>query len=134
MDIVINHVRSHEQNYSHKINKSFFKMFVDFIELLEIQCYNEHFVDFYAKQLNVSVRHLTECIKNFSGKTPSQWINDMLVSKIKAELILNQKPIGQIATDYGFSDISILYRFFKNATGMSPKQFQITNMIEENKE
>ncbi len=127
MDIVINHVRSHGQNNAHQINKSFFKMFVDFIELLELQCYNEHFVDFYAKQLNVSVRHLTECIKNFSGKTPSQWINDMLVSKIKAELILNQKPIGQIATDYGFSDISILYRFFKNATGMSPKQFQSEN-------
>jgi AraC-like DNA-binding protein len=134
MDFVIDHVRSNGQNYSNKINKSFFKMFVDFIELVEMHCCVNHFVDFYAQQLNVSARRLLECIKNFSGKTPSQWINDILISKIKVDLILNQKTVCQMVDDYGFSDTSALYKYFRNATGMSPKQFQITNMIDENKE
>ena len=134
MDFVINHVRNNGQNYSNKINKSFFKMFVDFIELVEMHCCVNHFVDFYAQQLNVSARRLLECIKNFSGKTPSQWINDILISKIKVDLILNQKTVCQMVDDYGFSDTSALYKYFRNATGMSPKQFQITNMIDENKE
>ena len=134
MDFVIDHVRSNGQNYSNKINKSFFKMFVDFIELVEMHCCVNHFVDFYAQQLNVSARRLLECIKNFSGKTPSHWINDILISKIKVDLILNQKTVCQMVDDYGFSDTSALYKYFRNATGMSPKQFQITNMIDENKE
>lgn len=134
MDFDIDHVRSNGQNYSNKINKSFFKMFVDFIELVEMHCCVNHFVDFYAQQLNVSARRLLECIKNFSGKTPSQWINDILISKIKVDLLLNQKTVCQMVDDYGFSDTSALYKYFRNATGMSPKQFQITNMIEENKE
>ena len=134
MDFIINHVRSNEQNYSHKINNAFFKMFVDFIELVELHCCYNHFVDFYAHRLNVSARHLSECIKNFSGKTPSQWINDILISKIKVDLILNQKTICQIVDEYGFSDTSALYKYFKSSTGMSPKQFQLTAMIEENKE
>jgi AraC-like DNA-binding protein len=85
---------------------------------------------FYANQMNCSIRHLTENIKKYSGKTPSQWLNNVLISKIKVDLLQNNKSVTQLVSDYNFSDNSVLYSFFKRVTGYSPQQYR-TKMLNE---
>jgi len=127
LDIAITyHYDSQTHTEFHKFDASLFPFFCDFMTLVEQHNNKEHFLHFYANQLHVSIRTLTNNIQRISHKTPNQWINDILISKIKVDLLINQKSINQLIDEYNFSDSSSFFKYFKKHTGYSPKQFQQT--------
>ncbi|MBQ4477107.1 MAG: helix-turn-helix transcriptional regulator [Bacteroidales bacterium] len=98
--------------------------FFHFIELVNKYCTTEHNVSFYAGQLNISPNRLSAVIKAYSGKTVLQWLHHRLALQAKVLLQNSQLSIGNIASCLGFKNQAEFTRFFKRATGISPKDYR----------
>lgn len=89
----------------------------------------QHTVAYYANKLHINARHLSQTIKKETGKTASEWIQELLV--LEAKILLQEKasPISQIADTLHFADQSMFGKFFKKYTGLNPSQYrqQLTN-------
>jgi len=85
--------------------------------------YQKQTVQEYAKMLFVTPNHLNKCIKNTLNKTAQNLLNDMLILEAKSLLKYSGLSISQIAEQLCRRTPSNFTRFFKNQTGLSPKQY-----------
>ncbi|MDM1495692.1 AraC family transcriptional regulator [Myroides odoratimimus] len=81
-------------------------------------------VQFYADKLQLSIRHLSTVVKETSGKTPLEIINEFIFNEAKAQLSTTTLPIKQLATKLQFSDQYAFAHFFKKHQGTSPTQYR----------
>jgi len=86
-------------------------------------------VQFYADALYVSPKHLTETIKEVTGKTAGEWIDDAVVLEAKVLLRNHEISIAQVADEIHFPDQSSFGKYFKKHTSFSPTEYrsQATN-------
>lgn len=80
-----------------------------------------------SKKFNYSQRQIARILTNKTGKTFSQLILEMKISKAKVYLKQTNLPIQEIAELVGYGDLSNFYRYFFKVTGCSPKQFREVN-------
>jgi AraC family transcriptional regulator, transcriptional activator of pobA len=92
----------------------------DFKKLASESFIKERSVHFYAEQLFISAKHLTEIVKSETGKSAKEWIEELVILEAKILLQDASLTISNIADDLNFADQSIFGKFFKNATGLSP--------------
>jgi AraC-like DNA-binding protein len=83
-----------------------------------------HEVSDYASLLNISAGHLSELVKNQSGKPAIKHIHDRLVMEARRMLVHTSHPLKEIAFELGFSDASYFNRFFKRETGVTPAGYR----------
>lgn len=95
-----------------------------FRKLITNQIQNLHSVKEYADILSVSPNHLNKSIKNATGKTASEIINESLLMEAKALLSLPNLSVSEIAFALGVDDVSYFSRFFKKHSGMSPSDYR----------
>lgn len=79
-------------------------------------------IDELSNQFFISKFHLLREFKRHSGTTIHKYIIQKKLILAK-ELILNGMPIINIYKQCGFGDYSNFFRAFKNAYGVTPKQF-----------
>lgn len=72
----------------------------------------------------MTVRHLSETLKNVLGKTASKIILEFQIKEAKAILLNTDKSISEIATELGFSDSFTFSHFFKQHLSISPSQYR----------
>jgi len=85
-----------------------------------------HEVGDYASMLHISAGHLSEVVKNQSGKPAIKHIHERLVLEARRLLFHTNNSLKEIAYDLGFSDASYFNRFFKRETGTTPAGYRIT--------
>ncbi len=83
-----------------------------------------HEVGDYASMLHISAGHLSEVVKNQSGKPAIKHIHERLVLEARRLLFHTPQSLKEIAFELGFSDASYFNRFFKRETGMSPSNYR----------
>lgn len=81
-----------------------------------------HIKDF-ADILNIHPTHLSNTIKELTGKPPCDFFEEKILVLAKTKLLETNLPIGQIANDLTY-DPSNFTKFFKHFEGMTPKQFR----------
>lgn len=92
---------------------------------LVIEHYNiNRNVAFYANKLCVSPKYLTMVIKEISGKSAKEYIIEYTILEIKALLQNSAIDIKEIVSRTQFPNQSLLSRFFRKHTGMSPSQYR----------
>lgn len=97
----------------------------NFLLLVSIHFKQERSVQFYSDKLYISRKHLTKVITEVFNKTPKEIITETIISEAKILLINPKNTIGDIINDLNFQDISIFSKFFKNKTGLSPRNFKM---------
>ena len=86
---------------------------------------NQHDVAAYAGQLNITPGHLTEVIKQQSGKTAITHIHERLIVEAKRRLLHTDLSVKQIADELGFEDAAYFNRFFKRLTDATPINYRL---------
>ncbi len=86
--------------------------------------HKENSVQFYAQQLNISIKQLNTLVKEKQGKTVSNLIQERVLLEAKRNLILSHDSVKTIAYQLGFEDPSYFSRFFRRYTGNSPNQYR----------
>jgi AraC-like DNA-binding protein len=92
---------------------------------LVFQHYKSHRnVQYYADALFVSPKHLTETIKEVTGRTAGEWIDDAVVLEAKVLLRNHDLSIAGVAESIHFPDQSSFGKYFKKHTGLSPSEYR----------
>jgi AraC family transcriptional regulator, transcriptional activator of pobA len=86
--------------------------------------YQKQKVREYADYLNVTPNHLNKCVKMITSKSSQDLLNEMLVLEAKSLLKYSNLQIAEIAIKLGNQTPSNFARFFKNKTGMMPKEYK----------
>lgn len=87
----------------------------------------ERHVTFYAEAMSVTPRHLSATVKQHTGKTAGEWIQDAVLLEARVLLRDRARTIAQIADMLNFTDPSTFGKFFKNLTGTSPAAYRTGN-------
>jgi AraC-like DNA-binding protein len=78
----------------------------------------------FAKQLNIHVNHLNKALKDITGQTTSQLINERILQEAKILLKSTNWTINEIAWSLGFEEPNHFSSFFKSRAAITPKQFR----------
>ncbi|MDR1602548.1 MAG: helix-turn-helix domain-containing protein [Tannerella sp.] len=100
------------------------ELFSDFLLLLKEHCKSQHEVSFYAGKLCITPQYLSLILKEQSGHSASQWIQNALVVEAKRMLKMPRTTIQKVADDLNFPDQSAFGKFFRKHTGFSPLAFR----------
>ncbi|MDE6010188.1 MAG: helix-turn-helix domain-containing protein [Muribaculaceae bacterium] len=95
-----------------------------FIRLVQEHFRTERFLDFYAEKLDITPKHLSRTIKTQTGASPVEWINRFVILEAKVMLRSSNLNIQQIAEELNFPSQSFFGKYFKKATGKSPKDYR----------
>jgi AraC family transcriptional activator of pobA len=105
-------------------------IFNNFKRLLEQYYKEQKKLSFYSEELFITPHYLNEVVKNITGKTASEFVQDRLLLEAKRMLVQSHFQIGQIADELGFKDFSYFSRHFKKHNKLSPEQYR-NNMHEK---
>lgn len=83
-----------------------------------------HDVTAYADILNISAGHLSEVVKEQSGKPAITHIHERLILEAKRLLFHTEQSIKEIAFQLGFEDASYFNRFFKRLAKHTPVEYR----------
>lgn len=95
-----------------------------FLKLARDNFKKERFMDFYAKELGITGKHLGRTIKAQTGFTASEWLDRLVILEAKVLLKSSGMTIQQIAEELNFPSQSFFGKYFKNIVGISPKEFR----------
>ena len=81
-------------------------------------------VEFYAEKMNISSKHLSRVIRNYTGKSVHQWIDEFVALEIKNLLKYSNMSIQQISFELNFPNPSFMGQYFKRITGQTPGEYK----------
>ncbi len=94
------------------------------MKLLAENFRTERSVEFYAGKMSLTPKHLSRVIRNFTGKSVHQWIDNVVVLEIKNLLRYSDLSIQQISIELNFPNPSFMGQYFKRITGKTPGEFK----------
>lgn len=95
-----------------------------FISLLEKNITVSRKVEFYAEQIGMTPKYLSTMVKEATRRNASEWIDDYSLMEAKTRLKSNKSTIQNISYDLGFATPSHFAKFFKDKTGVTPREFR----------
>lgn len=99
-------------------------LFQRFLNLVEVHCMEEREVEFYAGQLFITPKYLSEVCKKNSSKSASEWIQNFTTSRLILLLRNENLTFSQIADSMNFSSMSFFSRYVKKMLGVSPSEYR----------
>lgn len=99
--------------------------FVAFMRLLPRYYVEHHDLAFYADKLHITSIHLSRIVRQLTGRTVADYINQLLLMEASWLLRSTDLPLADIAERLHFSDQSSFGRFFTRMKGMNPKRYRM---------
>ena len=100
------------------------EIFTRFIKMVEANCSRERRVAWYAEQMGITPKYLSESVKNVSKHTPTEWIDNYVTLAIRVQLKDTTKTIKDIAEEMNFPNQSFLGKYFRERVGMAPSAYR----------
>lgn len=98
--------------------------FYKFTELVADNYRTHREVSFYADSLCLSRKYMSSMIKEITGRTASQWIENYVLMEAKTLLRFSDKSIAEIAYYLNFANPSFFGKYFKKYTGITPGHYR----------
>lgn len=87
----------------------------------------ERLVAYYAHKLCITPKHLSAVVKEISGLTAGDWIENYVIMEAKVLLKTTNMTIQEIAVYLNFANQSFFGKYFKHHTGVSPTTYRKEN-------
>ena len=100
------------------------ELFNHFMMLLERDYKISRDVNYYAEQMNISSKYLTNIVNQVTGHTPKTIIDQYVILQLKMHLKRTTQSIKEMAWEFHFADVSFFCRYFKKHTGLTPQQIR----------
>ena len=84
----------------------------------------ERSVTYYAREAGLSTGYFSVTVKEFTGRTPSEWISAITIMNAKLLLTRTNKSIKEIAEELNFPEQFTFGKYFRQYTGISPKNYR----------
>lgn len=107
---------------THKINTT--KRFHKIFDYIETNYSHEMSSSDLAEIAHISPYYFCRIFKQVTGRTPTEYINEIRLRKSIELLKTDSMSITEIAMNCGFNDINYFSRVFKKRYGISPSKFQ----------
>ena len=78
-----------------------------------------------ADQLHLSANYFGDLIKKETGKSAQEYIQLVVMEKVKELLAESNKTVSEIAYELGFKYPHHLSRVFKKVTGTTPNEYRL---------
>jgi AraC-like DNA-binding protein len=95
-----------------------------FIQLVNNYYIDKRTIEEYAELLFVTPNHLSQSVKEASGKNALSFITDRLMTEAKSLIQFTNYDIAEIAYQLNFSDPANFGKFFKKHTELTPVEFR----------
>ena len=100
------------------------EIFIGFQRLLPLHFAEHHDIGFYASQLNISPVYLSRVVRQVTGRTVVDYVNQFLVMEASFLLRTTTLSITQIADRLYFADAASFSKFFLRNNGVRPKDYR----------
>ncbi len=97
----------------------------NFIYSLHFNFKQQRSVTFYADEARLSTGYFTAVVREKTGRTPSEWIIDITITQAKLLLEKTKKSIKEIAAELNFPEQFTFRKYFKQHTGIAPKEYRL---------
>lgn len=101
------------------------QLFDKFMKLLNAYHTKERSLQFYADKMFLTPKYVSGVIKSYSGKGALDWINEYVMLEAKMMLRYSEMSVQEVAYALNFPTQSAFGKYFKQQTGMSPKQYRV---------
>lgn len=123
LEVVCDHLRSHPATSGATSRQE--TVTYRFILSLHENFYRERSISYYASAAKLSAGHFTTIVRNATGRTPSQWIAAITTAYAKMLLESSDKSIKEIARELNFPEQFTFRKYFKQHSGLSPKEYRL---------
>ena len=95
-----------------------------FIDLVNQNFISNRKVGFYARQLHISPKYLSQIVVEKTGQRPMEFIRSKIILEAKVLLQDNQKSISEISHTLQFASPTQFGKYFRKYTGISPGSYR----------
>jgi AraC-like DNA-binding protein len=95
-----------------------------FLDLVQTHYKEQRDLGFYADKLCLTPKHLSKVIKEVSGITANEWIDNHVTLEAKALLKSTNMTVQQVSEELNFPSQSFFGKYFKRCTGVSPSEYK----------
>lgn len=97
-----------------------------FLKILPQHFKEERSVQAYAAMLNITPKYLSQTVKEITGKTAGEFIDEIVILEAKVALNDPALTIAQVAAYLNFADQFVFSKFFKKQCDISPSKYRQT--------
>lgn len=101
-----------------------YAIFDKFVHLVQKNCREVRTVEWYAQQMFITPKYLSDVVKKVSGRTARRWIANFVVLEIKNLLRTTNWSMKQISLEMHFPNQSFMGKYFKKMSGMSLSKYR----------
>ena len=117
-------IRAQSKQDNTKVLRKEKELFIRFQRLLDEKISTSRNAKDYCQWLNISYRQLNSVCKTLTNLTVKEFIDKILILKIKKYLSDNPENISQVSYIFGFQEVTNFTKYFKKHTSISPKSFR----------
>ncbi len=94
-----------------------------FLRLVEQNFLQQHSLEWYASQMNITIKRLSICVKQTSGSSATKWIERHRLHEALRLLQSGKFSVKEISSRLGFPNQSAFGTWFKRQTKQSPRNY-----------
>lgn len=110
--------------------RSELELFISFRHFVEQYFQKYTKIQDYLKLLGVNDRKLFAVCSFYAGMSPSDYLHRRILAEAKRLLLFSTTCQKEIAYSLNFTDLSHFIKFFKQKTGLLPKEFASGNFVQ----
>jgi AraC-like DNA-binding protein len=118
----INHAYFNDQQTQSRSNEKLTK-YITFKLLIEKELTQHLSIEEICRRLAVNTTYLYNVVKEFSGLSAKEYINQRLILEAQRKLYYSEITVKEIAFELGFNDPDYFSRLFRKVTGHTVSQF-----------
>ena len=97
----------------------------DFIRLVQARCLEHRDLDYYARELCITPKYLSRIVSKVAGKKALLVIQENVIAEAESLLKEGKYNVQQISDLLHFPSPSYFCRYFRKATGLTPRAYML---------